>query len=119
MPRSPQGHPVVIEAGSSEPGKAPAAENADVVFANQSSLSSAKAFYADVKGRLTGHRRQPGDLKILPGLFPVVGRSRQEAQEKFEELQSLVHVDVGTKLLSEMLGGIDLQAAQLTGRCRR
>ena len=115
MPRSPQGHPVVIEAGSSEPGKALAAENADVVFANQSSLSSAKAYYADVKGRLARHRRQPGDLKILPGLFPVVGRSRQEAQEKFEELQSLVHADVGIRLLSEMLGGIDLSSCAIDG----
>ena len=115
VPRSPQGHPVVIEAGSSEPGKALAAENADVVFANQSSLSSGKAFYADVKGRLARHRRQPGDLKILPGLFPVVGRSREEAQEKFEELQSLVHADVGTKLLSEMLGGIDLSGCAIDG----
>jgi FMN-dependent oxidoreductase (nitrilotriacetate monooxygenase family) len=108
--RSPQGHPVVIEAGSSEPGKALAARNADVMFTLQSSLPSAKAFYADMKGRLAEHGRQPEDLKILPGLFPVVGRSTSEAQERFEELQSLVHPNVGRQLLGEILGGVDLSA---------
>jgi len=115
VPRSPQGHPVVIEAGSSEPGKALAAENADVVFTNQSSLASAQAFYTDLKSRLAQHGREPDDVKILPGLFVIVGHTAQHAREKFDELQSLVHPDVGVKLLSEMLGGIDLSNCSLDG----
>ena len=115
VPRAPQGQPVVIEAGSSEPGKALAAENADVVFTNQSSLASAQAFFADLKGRLGQHGRTPDELKILPGLFPVIGRTTQEAQDKFGELQALVHPDVGVKLLSEMLGGVDLSNSPVDG----
>lgn len=115
VPRSPQGHPVVIEAGSSEPGRALAAENADVVFTNQSSLAAAQAFYADLKGRLAQHGREPDDVKILPGLFTIVGRTNREARDRFDELQSLVHPDVGIKLLSEMLGGIDLSTYPLDG----
>jgi FMN-dependent oxidoreductase (nitrilotriacetate monooxygenase family) len=115
VPRPPQGHPVVIEAGSSEPGKALAAENADVVFTNQSSLQSAQSFFADLKGRVGQHGRLPEDVKILPGLFPVIGRTKQEAQDKFDELQTLVHPDVGVKLLSEMLGGVDLSGRSIDG----
>jgi N-acetyl-S-(2-succino)cysteine monooxygenase len=115
VPRAPQGHPIVIEAGSSEPGKALAAENADVVFTNQSSLASAQAFFTDLKSRLGQHGRTPDDVKILPGLFPVIGRTRQEAQDKFDELQALVHPDVGMKLLSEMLGGVDLSGHAVDG----
>jgi N-acetyl-S-(2-succino)cysteine monooxygenase len=115
VPRAPQGHPVVIEAGSSEPGKTLAAENADVVFTNQSSLELAQAFFADLKGRLGQHGRAPDDVKILPGLFAVIGRTRQEAQDKFDELQALVHPDVGMKLLSEMLGGVDLSSLAVDG----
>jgi FMN-dependent oxidoreductase (nitrilotriacetate monooxygenase family) len=115
VPRAPQGHPVVIEAGSSEPGKTLAAENADVVFTNQSSLELAQAFFADLKGRLGQHGRAPDDVKILPGLFAVIGRTRQEAQDKFDELQALVHPDVGMKLLGEMLGGVDLSGHAVDG----
>src|SRR4029077_14488386 len=96
-------------------GKALAAENADVVFTNQSSLASAQAFFTDLKSRLGQHGRTPDDVEILPGLFPVIGRNRQEAQDKYDELQSLVHPDVGMKLLSEMLGGVDLSGHAVDG----
>jgi alkanesulfonate monooxygenase SsuD/methylene tetrahydromethanopterin reductase-like flavin-dependent oxidoreductase (luciferase family) len=59
--------------------------------------------------------RQPDDLKIMPGLFPVVGRSEAEAREKFEELQALVDPAVGLALLERMIGGFDLSGYDLDG----
>ncbi|MEJ2802889.1 LLM class flavin-dependent oxidoreductase [Comamonadaceae bacterium PP-2] len=115
VPRSPQGHPVIVQAGSSPAGKALAAETAEVIFTAQQTLEDAVAFYADVKGRLAQHGRQPDDLKIMPGVFPVVGRSESEAQEKFEQLQSLIHPEVGLALISGLTGGVDLSAYPLDG----
>jgi alkanesulfonate monooxygenase SsuD/methylene tetrahydromethanopterin reductase-like flavin-dependent oxidoreductase (luciferase family) len=66
------------------------------------------AFYADVKGRLAKHGRTADDLKILPGVFPVVGRTESEAQEKFDQLQSLISPEVGLNLLASFLGDPDI-----------
>jgi FMN-dependent oxidoreductase (nitrilotriacetate monooxygenase family) len=102
--RSPQGQPVVVQAGSSDDGKDLAAETAEIVFTAHQSLESARAFYRDVKQRAAKHGRQPDDTVIMPGVVPIVGRSEQEAKEKFEQLQALVHPKVGTMLLSTFLG---------------
>ncbi|GJE59172.1 LLM class flavin-dependent oxidoreductase [Methylobacterium trifolii] len=107
VPRPPQGHPVVVQAGSSEAGKSLAARTAEVIFTAQDTLADAVAFYADVKGRMEGHGRHPDDLKIMPGAFPVVGRTEGEAQDKYGALQDLIHPVVGRSLL-EQLAGIDL-----------
>lgn len=107
-PRSPQGHPVVVQAGSSEPGKELAARTAEAIFTAQQTLEEAVGFYADVKGRLAKYGRLPEDLKVLPGVNPVIGRTESEAREKFEELQALVEPRVGLALVSEHLGGVDL-----------
>lgn len=108
IPRSPQGHPVVVQAGASEPGKALAARTAEAIFAAQITLDEATAFYADVKGRLGRHGRTEEDLRILPGVFPVVGRSESEARSKFDALQNLIQPEVGINLLSS-LTGVDLR----------
>ena len=115
IPRPPQGHPVVVHAGSSEAGKELAAQSAEVIFTAQQTLADAQAFYADVKGRLAKYGRAPESLKIMPGLFPVVGRTQAEADEKFELLQSLVHPSVGLSLLSGMAGETDLASFDLDG----
>lgn len=106
--RPPQGYPVIIQAGSSEDGKNLAAQTAEVIFTAQQTLEDAQAFYTDVKGRLAQYGRSPDHLKIMPGIFPVIGRTEQEAQEKFELLQSLIHPSVGLGLLTGLVGGIDL-----------
>lgn len=113
--RSPQGRPVLVQAGSSEPGKELAAETAEVIFTAQQTLADAQAFYADVKSRMAAYGRAPDTLKILPGILPVIGRSRAEAEEKYEALQSLIHPEVGLSLLSAMLGGADLSGYPLDG----
>lgn len=112
--RPPQGHPVVVQAGSSEPGKELAARSGEVVFTAQQTLDDAVAFYADLKGRLVRYGRQPDDLKIMPGVFPVVGRSESEAREKFEALQALIDPVVGLALVSG-LTGTDLSGYPLDG----
>ena len=113
--RSPQGQPVIVQAGSSEPGKELAARTAEVVFTAQNTLAEAQAFYSDVKGRMAKYGREPDELKVMPGIFPVVGRSRHEAEEKFAELQELIHPSVGIRLLSDMIGGFDLSVYPLDG----
>ena len=113
VPRSPQGHPVVIQAGGSEPGKALAAETAEVVFTQDRSLRTAQAFYADVKGRLGKFGRSESDLKILAGLNPIIGRTQAEAEDKFAALQAKLHPDVGREILSIDLDGVDLSDVPL------
>ncbi|MFV3371329.1 LLM class flavin-dependent oxidoreductase [Pseudomonas sp. NY15435] len=113
--RSPQGRPVIVQAGSSETGRELAAQTAEVVFTAQTSLAAARDFYADLKGRMDTFGRSPDELKIMPGVFVVVGQSQAEAQEKFEEFQELVEPQVGVALLSRMLGNFDLSAYPLDG----
>ena len=108
IPRSPQGRPVLVQAGSSEPGKELAARTAEVIFTAQQTLAEAVAFYADVKGRLSKYGRSRDDLKILPGVFPVVGSTQWEAEDKFEQLQSLISSEVGLNLLATFLGDPDI-----------
>lgn len=104
VPRSPQGHPVVVQAGSSEPGRDLAAATAEVVFTAHQSLDSAAAFYADVKGRLARYGRTPDALKIMPGVMPVIGASEADARHRYEELQQLVHPDIGRRFLAHVFG---------------
>jgi FMN-dependent oxidoreductase (nitrilotriacetate monooxygenase family) len=108
-PRSPQGRPIIVQAGSSEEGKELAARTADLVFTAQPALRAAKAFYADLKGRMAKHGRDPESLKVMPGLLPIVGATEAEAQAKFEELQGLIHPAIGIAQLSELLGRFDLR----------
>lgn len=103
-PRSPQGRPVIVQAGASEEGRELAAKSADVIFTATQDMAQAQAFYADVKGRLARYGRQPDDLKIMPGLSVTVADTREEAQAKADELQELIHPDHGRAYLSRRLG---------------
>jgi len=107
-PRAPQGYPVLVQAGSSADGQDLAAATAEVVFTAQQTADDARAFYQGLKGRLAAYGRTPDQIKILPGISPFVGRSRQEAQEKFEQLQGLIDPVLGVGLLSTFLGHVDL-----------
>jgi len=111
--RPPQGYPVIVQAGTSEPARKLSARVADVIFTAQSSIDDAKAFYADVKGRLQQHGRHPDDLKIMPGVAMYIGRSQQEADDKYEELNALIPTQVALSRLSRMLGGVDLSGYDL------
>jgi len=112
--RSPQGHPVVVQAGRSEDGGELAAETAEVVFTVQQDLNQAKAFYADIRKRAATYGRSPDSVKILPGLMVVVGKTKAEAEAKYERLQSLIHPEFGVKQLSTYFG-FDLSKFPLDG----
>ena len=102
--RSPQGWPVIVQAGASEAGRQLAAETAEVIFAAQSTLDAGQKFYADIKGRMIKLGRNPDHLKVLPGAFVVVGETAEVAQKKRALLDSLVHYDSGIASLSIALG---------------
>lgn len=91
--RSPQGHPVIIQAGASDPGKELAAETAEIVFGTGTDLDSAKKFYEDLKGRMPRYGREPDQLKILSGFSAVIGDSEAHAQEKKAEMEALVPIE--------------------------
>jgi alkanesulfonate monooxygenase len=110
-----QGYPVIVQAGSSEAAQELAAETAEVIFTAQQTLTEAQEFYASVKGRLAKYGRSPENLKIMPGIFPVIGRTEQEAKEKYEQLQELVHPQVGLGLVAWVYGGKDLSSYPLDG----
>ncbi|GEM44661.1 LLM class flavin-dependent oxidoreductase [Deinococcus cellulosilyticus] len=112
--RSPQGRPVIVQAGSSEEGKELAAATAEVVFTAQQTLQDAQHFYNDLKGRLAKYGRSEDDLKIMPGVLPYVGRTQQEARDKFDLIQSLVLPKVGLSQLSNLLGA-DLSGYDIDG----
>jgi alkanesulfonate monooxygenase len=113
--RPPQGYPVIIQAGSSEDGQKLAAQTAEVVFTAQQTLAEGQAFYASLKGKLAKYGRSPDNLKIMPGVFPVIGKTEQEAKDKFEQIQSLIDPTVGLGLLTAMLGEIDLSGYPVDG----
>ncbi|MBV7481683.1 LLM class flavin-dependent oxidoreductase [Bordetella sp. BOR01] len=107
---SPQGRPIVVQAGSSDTGIALAVRTADIVFTAQPSAGTAKAFYAKVKARAAEAGRDPGSVLVMPGVAPVIGQSRSHAQELKDELDALVHPAVGHHLLYNATGGLDLLA---------
>jgi FMN-dependent oxidoreductase (nitrilotriacetate monooxygenase family) len=91
--RSKQGHPVIFQAGSSESGKKLAGKAADAVFTGHESIEEAKAFYKDVKDRTAAEGRSVDDIVILPGISPIVGRTEEEAERKYQELAGLVTIE--------------------------
>jgi FMN-dependent oxidoreductase (nitrilotriacetate monooxygenase family) len=87
VPRGPQGHPVIIQAGDSEEGRELAASSADVIFSRHSKLEDGRAFYKDVKDRLAKYGRGSEDLKILPAVTYVLGDTAAEAAERAYEIR--------------------------------
>ena len=110
VPRSPQGHPVVIQAGDSPEGREFAASAADVVFTRHGTLEAGRQFYADVKGRLAKHGRNPEDLKIMPGAAFVLGDTAAEAQEKAAEIRGRQVSPQDAILALEQIWGVDLSS---------
>jgi FMN-dependent oxidoreductase (nitrilotriacetate monooxygenase family) len=111
--RSPQGRPVIIQAGGSEDGKELAAQTAEAIFGAEGRIDKAAELYADIKRRMPRYGRQPDHLKVLPGLSITLGRTRAEAEARYQQLQDLIHPDVGRELLSDDLEGVDLSRVPL------
>ncbi|MEC1611751.1 LLM class flavin-dependent oxidoreductase [Bacillus mojavensis] len=113
--RTPQGQPVIIQAGSSGDGKALAAKTAEVIFTAQNHLESAQEFYQSIKKQAAEFGRDPEKIAIMPGIFPVIADTEEEARAKYQELQDLIIPSVGLQILQNYLGGIDLSAYPLDG----
>lgn len=108
MARSPQGRPIVSQAGSSDAGMELAARTADLVFTAQSDLGEALAFTRDLKARAVRHGRDPGHVKVMPGLMTIVGRTEAEAQAKCETLQGRIADEDAIRLLARLCGDLDI-----------
>ncbi|WP_339127330.1 NtaA/DmoA family FMN-dependent monooxygenase [Streptomyces sp. f51] len=87
VPRSPQGRPVIFQAGDSEEGREFAASSADAIFSRYSTLKEGQAFYTDVKARLARYGRRPDQLLILPAATFVLGDTDAEAEEHAREVR--------------------------------
>ncbi|MFF1921060.1 NtaA/DmoA family FMN-dependent monooxygenase [Streptomyces sp. NPDC058221] len=110
LPRCPQGHPVVIQAGDSPEGREFAASAADVILTRHGTLEAGRTFYADVKARLAKYGREPDELKIMPGAGVVLGDTDAEAQEK-ASLIRLQQVSPQNAILAlEQVWGHDLSS---------
>lgn len=116
VPRSPQGQPVIVQAGQSESGRALAATTAEVIFTSHQHLHTAQAFYRDIKARARAAGRNPDHVLIMPGVAPFVGRTEEEAQEKYRKITSLIVESDGIALLNGLAGGaINLADYDLDG----
>jgi alkanesulfonate monooxygenase SsuD/methylene tetrahydromethanopterin reductase-like flavin-dependent oxidoreductase (luciferase family) len=104
VPRSPQGQPVVVQAGSSEPGRQLGSRAADAIFTTQTTLAGAQEFYADMKRRAVAFGRRPEQFFIMPGFFPVVGSTEAEAHARKDELLAVYSFDREVDSLAAKLG---------------
>lgn len=89
LPRSPQGWPVLFQAGASEPGRTLASRFADVVFTAQNTVAAAKEFRADIRRRVEANGRDPDSVKVMPGLLPILGGTEAEARARKDMLDEL------------------------------
>jgi FMN-dependent oxidoreductase (nitrilotriacetate monooxygenase family) len=113
--RSPQGRPIVVQAGASGPGKNLSARIADCVFTAQSTLVEGKAFYDDVKSKAAEFGRNPKDVRILPGIVPIIGRTDEEARELRSQLLANITDDQAMRSMYRVAGGLDLWKFPLDG----
>ena len=104
IPRSPQGRPVIMQAGSSERGRVFAARWAEVIFTAQTGLDDMRAFYTDIKGRMAGYGRPPEDCAILPAATVVLGETESIARERADYINSLVDPELNRASTSSNLG---------------
>ena len=105
--RSPQGRPVLIQAGSSEAGRGFAASTADAVFTGQANRADAEEFSRDVKSRAAAAGRNPQEVLILPGCSPIVGHTPEEAEAKHLEIVGLVEINQALNYLGRYFNDLD------------
>lgn len=91
--RSPQGQPVIFQAGASEAGIGLAGKHADGVFTNAGTIADSSAFYRQIKASAVAQGRTADDVGIYPGIAPIVGRTQAEADEKYQIIRNLVTVE--------------------------
>jgi alkanesulfonate monooxygenase SsuD/methylene tetrahydromethanopterin reductase-like flavin-dependent oxidoreductase (luciferase family) len=115
VPRSPQVHPVILQAGDSGGGREFAAHSADAIFTRHSTFDAGRAFYADVKDRLARYGRSPGSLKVLPGSTFILGDTEEDALEHARHVRRQQVSPQTAILLLEQLWNTDLSALDPDG----
>jgi FMN-dependent oxidoreductase (nitrilotriacetate monooxygenase family) len=113
LPRTPQGRPVFVQAGSSDTGRKFAARHAEAVFTAHMEKATAQAFYADLKSLVKAEGRNSDQVLILPGLSPMISSTEAEAQRLVREVNDLSDPEVGRKRLSGRFGGYDFSKLPL------
>ncbi|WP_340671890.1 LLM class flavin-dependent oxidoreductase [Bradyrhizobium ottawaense] len=112
--RPPQGYPVLVQAGASDAGIAFAAEVGEVVFTAEPSLENGKRYFATLKQKARALGREDDQVLVMPGIVPIIGRTKQEASEKLHRLQSYTDIDVLIGTADLWLGSItDLRSMDL------
>jgi FMN-dependent oxidoreductase (nitrilotriacetate monooxygenase family) len=111
--RTPQGRPLIVQAGAAEHGQEIAGAYADAVYAMPFDLASAQRYYAAIRANAARHGRSPDAVKILPGLVPYIGRTESEARAKYDAMRRLIHPKIGLGILHAYCG--DLSAYPIDG----
>ncbi|WNR43098.1 LLM class flavin-dependent oxidoreductase [Paenibacillus roseipurpureus] len=111
--RSKQGQPVIFQAGTSEDGRNFAAKNADAIFVGHEHIEEAKAYYADIKRRAISFGRSADDISILPGIRPIIGRTEEEAERKYQETVNLVSIEKAIIALGRPFNDFDFSVYPL------
>jgi FMN-dependent oxidoreductase (nitrilotriacetate monooxygenase family) len=107
LPRSPQGRPVLVQAGSSDTGRDFAARHAEAIFTAHLEKGTAQEFYADIKARLVKAGRKPDQVLVLPGVNPMIASTETEAKRLIQDLNESADPEVGRRTLSSRFGGHD------------
>ncbi|WP_058972484.1 LLM class flavin-dependent oxidoreductase [Type-D symbiont of Plautia stali] len=97
--RSPQGRPIVFQAGASEAGKAFAAEAADAIYTRQETLAEAREFREDVRRRLVARGRDADDIRVFQGISVIIGDSEEDAERRYQQTAELVTIDKALEYL--------------------
>ncbi|MFI6216175.1 LLM class flavin-dependent oxidoreductase [Nocardia brasiliensis] len=103
-PRTPQGYPVLVQAGASNEGRSFAGKYAEAIFTAHQRLEDAQAFYADIKAQAAGFGRAPEHVKILPGISPFIGDTEASAKRLEREFNELTVPEYGLTQLENIVG---------------
>ena len=115
LARSPQGQPVIFQAGASEEGRDFAARHAEALFTDGASFEAAQAYAADVRARAAGFGRDPAALSVLPALRPIVGRSEDDVERLYREAVDLIRIEDALTALARAFNEHDLTQYPLDG----
>lgn len=105
--RSPQGHPVLFQAGASETGRTLAARTADAIFGMARTMTEAKEYYDDVKRRAIALGRSADDIIFMPGLDAIVAETEEEAEAKYQAASAFVSYEEGVRWMGFFFSGHD------------
>jgi FMN-dependent oxidoreductase (nitrilotriacetate monooxygenase family) len=111
--RSPQGHPILFQAGASEPGRELAARHADAVFSNRETLEECQIYCADLRRRAVAYGRAEDDIMIFPVITPIIGATEADAKRRSEELNELLDPATALKFLARYFSSFDFSKLPL------